>query len=123
MSILSPSAKTDSSNSKDKIHEVSTDIANEFKGFVSDMESLIKETASLTGDELAQAKIKMNQRINVAKQRVNSASSSMVDQARKTATVTNEFVHEKPWSIIGAGAIVSFVLGMVIGHCKDASTK
>lgn len=123
MSILSHTAKTESSNSKDKIHEASIDIAHEFKSFVSDIESLVKETASLTGDDLAQAKIKINQRINAAKHRINNASDTMLAQARKTAVRTNEYVHEKPWAIIGTSALVSFVLGMLLGHRDGNSAK
>lgn len=122
MSILSRTVKTEPS-SKDKIHEASIDIANEFKSFVSDIESLLKETASLTGDDLAQAKIKLNQRISTAKQSISNASDTILDQARKTAARTNDYVHEKPWAIIGAGALVSFVLGMLLGHRDENSAK
>lgn len=122
MSILSRTVKIEPS-SKDKIHEASIDIANEFKSFVSDIESLLKETASLTGDDLAQAKIKLNQRISTAKQSISNASDTILDQARKTAARTNDYVHEKPWAIIGAGALVSFVLGMLLGHRDENSAK
>jgi ElaB/YqjD/DUF883 family membrane-anchored ribosome-binding protein len=123
MSILSSSSKMDSSNTKDKIHEISADIAEEFKCFVSDIENLIKETASLTGDELAQAKIKLNQRVNAAKKFANTTGNNLIDRARKTASVTNEYVHAKPWPIISASVLVSFALGILIGHCKESSRK
>jgi len=116
MSILSHTAKTDLSNSKDKLHNASADIAAEFKSFVSDVESLIKETASLTGDDLARAKIKLNQRVISAKQTVNGASHTVLEQARKAATHTNELIHEKPWAAIGTGALVSFVLGILLAQ-------
>lgn len=123
MSILSHTAKTEVGNNKDKLHEASTDIAQEFKSFVSDIESLVRETASLTGDDLAQAKIKINQRINAAKHSISMASDSVLDQARKTAVRTNEYVHEEPWSIIGTSALVSFVLGLLLGHRHENSAK
>lgn len=116
MSILSHNVKTDLSASKDKIHAASLDVASEFKSFVSDIESLLKETSSLTGDDLARAKIKLNQRITAAKECVNNASSTMLEQARKTANLTNEYVHEQPWAFIGTSAVVSFALGMLLGH-------
>src|SRR5690606_5734277 len=101
MSILS-NAKSDLSTTKDKIQQVSTDVSHEFKSCVSDIEDLIKETASLTGDDLARAKIKLNQRINKAKESISDANDTLLSQARKTATVTNEYVHESPWAAIGA---------------------
>lgn len=118
MSILSHTTQTDSDSIKDKIHETSTDLSHEFKSFVNDVERLIRETASLSGDDLARAKTKLNQRINLAKQSINNASSSLMDEARKTATATNDYVHDKPWAVIGAGALVSFMLGILIGQNK-----
>lgn len=123
MSILSQSNQpqtnqSESDNTKEKIHDASLDLSNEFKNFVNDVERLIKETASLTGDDLARAKIKLNQRINLAKHTINNATSSLMDEARKTATATNEYVHDKPWTVIGAGALVSFMLGVLIGQKK-----
>lgn len=123
MSLPSNSVKTEASNTKDKTHEVSTDLAHEFKNFVTDIENLIKETASLTGDDLAQAKIKINQRIITAKHRIGTASEPLVDQARKTAARTNAYVHEKPWAVVGTSALVSFVLGMLLGHRDERSAK
>jgi len=116
MTILSHSAKTDLGSSKEKIQNISADITQDFRNFVNDVESLLKETASLTGDELAQAKIKLNQRIIAAKQRINMASSSMIDDTRNAAIATNEYVHEKPWPIIGVGTVVGFALGMLAGR-------
>jgi ElaB/YqjD/DUF883 family membrane-anchored ribosome-binding protein len=119
MSILSHNVKSDLSASRDKIHAATADVASEFKSFVSDIEGLLKETASLTGDDLARAKIKLNQRINAAKECVNNASGTMLQQARKTATITNEYVHQQPWAVIGTSAVVSFALGMLLSH-RDA---
>ena len=123
MSILSHTAKSKADSSKDNIRDASEEIANEFKIFVTDIERLVKETASLTGDDLAQAKIKINQRINAAKHRINTLSDNVVEQARKTATRTNEYVHEEPWAIIGTSAFVSFVLGLQLGHRHENPPK
>lgn len=123
MSTLSNTSQT-SAETKAKIHQASTDIANEFKKFVSDVETLVRETTHLTGDELAQAKIKLNQRINSARLYASGVSSSVVGQAQKAATHTNELVHEKPWAAIGTGAVVSFVLGVLLGqHTHESKTK
>lgn len=123
MSILSRSFKTEPGATEHKVHQAPVDIANEFKLFVSDIERLLKDSAPLTGDDLAHAKIKLNQRINQAKQSISNAGGSMLEQAKKTAVRTNEYVHEKPWAIIGAGALVSFVLGMLLGHQNEDSRE
>lgn len=129
MSILSHTAKADLNKGKEEIKEASADISQEFKTFVADVESMIKETASLTGDDLARAQIKLNQRIVAAKQHINKAGHSIAHQAaeqtRKAAVRTNEYVHEQPWAVIGTGAVVSFVLGLLLGssHRDNRSAK
>lgn len=123
MSILSNTrsntTKTTPPHSTDKIQEAPADIAHEFQNFVADVERLVRDTAQLSGDDLARTKIKLNQRINAAKQYVNSAGNTLADQTQKAAALTNEYVHEKPWAAIGTGAVVSFVLGLLLGHRNE----
>jgi ElaB/YqjD/DUF883 family membrane-anchored ribosome-binding protein len=119
MSILSNTRKTPPITSKEKVQDISTDITQEFKNFVTDVERLVKETANLSGDELAHTKIKLNQRINAAKQFISNTGNTLVDQTQKAATATNELVHEKPWAAIGTGAVVSFVLGLLLSKRND----
>lgn len=123
MSILSNTRKTPPPNSNDKVQDDSADITQEFKNFVTDVERLVKEAANLSGDDLARTKIKLNQRINTAKQFISNTGNTLVDQTQKAATATNEYVHEKPWTAIGTGAVVSFVLGLLLGHRNDDPPK
>ncbi len=119
MSILSHTRKTPPVSSSDNIHDVSADIAEEFKNFVNDVECLVKEATHLSGDDLARVQIKLNQRINTAKHYLNSTRNKLVDQTQKAATATNTYVHDKPWTAIGTGAVVSFVLGLLLGQRND----
>jgi len=116
MSLSTNSIKSDFNDSKKHLQNVSTDISKEFKSFLSDIESLVKETSSLTGDDLAKAKAKLNQRIEAAKEQVGDVGGTLVQQARKTAAITNNYVHEQPWSVIGAGAAISFLLGFLLAR-------
>jgi ElaB/YqjD/DUF883 family membrane-anchored ribosome-binding protein len=129
MSILSHTSKTPPPSppasqgtplaNQNKSHDASPDITQEFKNFVADVERLTKEAANLTGDDLARTKIKLNQRINSAKHYISSTSNTLAEQTQKAASITNEYVHEKPWAVIGTGAVVSFVLGMLLGQRND----
>ncbi|HWV13887.1 MAG TPA: DUF883 family protein [Cellvibrio sp.] len=116
MSFLSNSAKSEINDTKHQIQHASQDISKEFKSFLSDVENLYKATTSLTGEDLAKAKAKLNQRIQSAKEVVGESSANILQQARKTATVTNEYVHEKPWTVIGATAAAGFLLGFLLSR-------
>lgn len=103
---------------KDHHHEVlrekSADVVRDFRNFVADVEDLLKATAQSGGEDLAKAKEKLNERIAQAKTSLAAASESLADRASKTAASANEYVHEKPWPVIGAGAALGFVAGYLL---------
>lgn len=99
-----------------EIKDASIDISKEFKNFVSDIESLLKETASLSGEDLDKAKARINDRISLAKTTLGEAHRSLIQQARYTAECTNQYVHEKPWTALGAGVAISFLVGLLVAR-------
>jgi ElaB/YqjD/DUF883 family membrane-anchored ribosome-binding protein len=91
----------------------SPDVAQEFHNFLSDIEALIKDMATLTGDDLAQAKIKLNSRIDAAKVSAKAVGDGISQHAKQTAESTNNYIHENPWAALGASAAVAFLLGLL----------
>jgi ElaB/YqjD/DUF883 family membrane-anchored ribosome-binding protein len=111
MSILGKSYKSEFNSGKDQLQHLGADISQEFKSFVSDIEDLIKETATLTGNDLVKGKAKIAERIEDAKKSVGDASQSLV-----AAKLTNKYAHEEPWIMIGAGAAITFLLGAMLAR-------
>lgn len=93
-----------------------SNVSREFYNFLADIEDLIKETTSLTGEDLARARDKLNARIAAAKASAESVSESVGQRARQTANVTNAYVHEQPWKALGAGVAIAFLFGLVIAR-------
>lgn len=91
-------------------------VSREFYNFLADVEDLVKAATSLTGDDLALAKAKLGERVAQAKASVEQMGGAFVYQARKAATVTNDYVHEQPWQMIGAGAALGFLLGFALAR-------
>lgn len=104
------------SKSADTVHEKSAAIARDFRNFVTDVEDLVKATAQLTGEDLARARVKINERIAVAKQSLSEVGENLTERASKAATSANNYVHEKPWPVIGAGAALGFLAGYLLTH-------
>lgn len=112
-----------SSNSKGDTHtasaakpEASSGVAREFNNFITDIEDLIKSSTNLTGEDLQKAKEKLNQRIAAAKETAAEVGESVVARARQTAETTNTYVHEKPWSAVGASAAIGLLLGYLLAR-------
>lgn len=94
-------------------------VSQEFHNFLADIEDLIKETTALTGDDLARARVKLNSRIAAAKASAEEMSDSLVQRAQHSATLTNGYVHAQPWKVLGAGAVLAFLLGVVIARRSE----
>lgn len=91
-------------------------ISLEFQRFLTDIEDLVAQATSLTGEDLAKLKASMNERITVAKESLNELSDNLVQKARKGATATNNYVHEQPWTAVGAGAALGLLVGLLISR-------
>lgn len=105
--VAGPAARGDAAPS-------SSNISQEFHSLLTDLEELVKDATSLTGDELAQARLKLNARIATAKAAVEAGGNNIMQRARRTAVVTKDYVREQPWKALGASAALGFVLGRVL---------
>jgi len=88
--------------------------SNDFQHFLSDIEDLIKETTTSTGEDLSRAKDKLNKRLAEAKESAQEVGADIVQRGRQAATATNEYVHEQPWKVIGASAAIGLLVGFAL---------
>ena len=65
---------------------------------------------------LEEAKEQLNERIATARNCLDDVSDSLVQRARKSATITNNYVHTQPWASVGIGAAVGVVIGFVLAR-------
>ena len=91
-------------------------LSREFHNFVADMESLLRETAELTGEELSDAREKLQDRVAEAKESVVDMSNDLARRARKTAARANREVHDEPWKAVGTGAAIGLLLGLLLSR-------
>lgn len=89
-------------------------LSREFKNFLSEMENLLQQTATLGGDELAEAKKRIQERMAEAKESISGMRGDLARRARKAAKSANHEVHEESWKIIGAGAAIGLLLGLLL---------
>lgn len=99
-----------------KAYRSASSMSREFHNFLADVEDLISDTTSLTGEDLARIKTKLSERVADAKESFESMGGDMAQRARKTVAVTNEYVHEQPWKAIGISAAFGFLLGFVLAR-------
>lgn len=99
-----------------KTEQTETPDNNEFQKFVEDIEELIEETSTLTGDELARASEKLRQRIALAKLSTSVMGGVLAGQASKAAAATDEYVNAQPWTAVGISAAVGLIIGLLLAR-------
>ena len=97
-------------------NSVHSGVSREFHSFIADIEDLVKQTTSLTGNDLERAKDQLVKRIAAAKESIEDVGSDIAHQARKSITATNEYVHDQPWNAIGAGAVAGMLIGFLLAR-------
>lgn len=108
--------QSNASNSDASSHSIRAGVSREFHDFLADIEDLIKQTTSLTGEDLTRAKAKLSARVAAAKDSVEAIGDDVAHRARKVAADTDAYVHEQPWKAIGASAVIGLLLGVVLAR-------
>ena len=91
-------------------------MAGDFRTMINDSEDLLKAAASVSGEGFALARTKFEEKLKRAKATLADASQPVLERARETAAVTNEYVHGNPWTAVGiavaAGVLIGFVAAL-----------
>jgi ElaB/YqjD/DUF883 family membrane-anchored ribosome-binding protein len=76
---------------------------------VSDIEELLKATAAQSGEKVTAARARLEASLAEARETV-------VLRGREAARATDRYVHDNPWTAIGASAGVGLLIGLLIGR-------
>ncbi|GAA4413940.1 DUF883 family protein [Quisquiliibacterium transsilvanicum] len=83
---------------------------------VGDLESMLKATANSADADVRALSERLRDRLSVAKSRLLDAEHAMLERGRQLARTTDDYVHQHPWSAIGAAAGIGLLLGVVISR-------
>lgn len=91
-------------------------VSREFHNLLADFEQLISQTTAMTAEDFARVKAQLGDRITQAKASLDNVGGAIGERARRSAAVTNEYVHDEPWKAIGIGAAIGLLLGVVVAR-------
>lgn len=89
---------------------------SEFQNFIADIEDLITSMTPLSGADLDRAKERLAERVEAAKESLTEVGGEIAERARRSARVTNAYVHEHPWQSVGIGAILGLLVGLAVSR-------
>jgi ElaB/YqjD/DUF883 family membrane-anchored ribosome-binding protein len=83
---------------------------------IADAEELLAATADDGSGRLADLRERVKDNLRVARNKLADADAIVRARARRAAEMTDDYVHDNPWSSIGAAAALGLLVGVLIGR-------
>lgn len=91
-------------------------LLDDLRVVVSDVEELLRATASQTGDRISEARARAEESLRTARVRLEEAGEEVAARTREAARETERYVQDNPWQSVGIAAGLGFLLGYLIGR-------
>ena len=91
-------------------------LMQDLRTLVADADELLKAIANVSGQEIAAARVKVEESLSAAKAGLTVAQASIIAKAKLAAKVSDDYVRANPWIAIGIAAAVGAVLGALIAR-------
>ncbi len=102
---MSNNSNADAWASRDKLVE-------DVKVLSKDVQELLKATASVVGDKAAEARVRVQDSLKVAQDKLAVAHEHVKAKGQEAFTATDSYVRDNPWNAVGIAAGIGFVLGI-----------
>lgn len=94
-------------------------LMDEVSSAVSDAQDLLQQANTATADKARELRSQVEAKLLRAKLRMQELRGQAMDRTREAARVTDEYVRENPWQIVGAAALVGLALGLLLMRRDD----
>ena len=105
--VMSDAAELSSSKQK---------FVSDMRVVVADAEEILRATAGVAGEKMADLRERVGERLRDAKLRIADAEAALVDTTKAAARAKDDYVNENPWRAVGIAAGVGLLLGIIIGR-------
>ena|SRR6185295_12642636 len=89
-------------------------LMDDLQTVIGDAESLLRETAQQGGEKIREVRMRAEESVRAAKERLAGIEQDAVQRAQAIAGDTNDFVRNNPWQAVGIAAGVGLVLGILL---------
>ena len=91
-------------------------LIDDMKIVVADAEEILRATAGVAGEKMAELRERIGERVRDAKLRLEDAEVALVDRTKAAARATYDFVNDNPWRAVGIAAGIGLMLGIIVGR-------
>ena len=91
-------------------------LTRDFRTFVSDCETLLKNATTLSGSGATVARAQLSEKMAAAKLKVDAMRSTAGDRAARTRAMTEDYVRRDPLKAIGYAAVAGAIVGLLMSR-------
>lgn len=103
------SAREESGNGH--VRKQSRRVTSEWNNLVADVEELLKRVANVGDADVAKIRERIERTLASAKSSAAEGVSAARAYAQNASAVTDDYVHESPWTAVGLAAAVGVLIG------------
>lgn len=107
---------SDVSEMVDSAEQAKEELVANLRRVISDAEDLLAATAGDSSSKVAELRARARQNLAVARDKLADADAALRAQARRAMNATDDYVHDNPWSSIGAAAAIGMLVGVLLGR-------
>ena len=100
----------------DSAVETKEQLVANLRQVIADAEELLSATAGQTDTRITELRVRAKENLRVAREKLADADAAVRARARLAATATDDYVHDNPWSSIGAAAALGILIGVLLGR-------
>ncbi len=111
---LSSAAREAAADFRRRSGKVKQNTYEELQAFLADVEDLVKRVANISDADIARARVKVANALNDMRRVAGDTADNLRDRARVALDATNEYVRDRPWTVVGMAAAVGLIVGVGI---------
>ena len=100
----------------DSADQAKDELVANLRRVISDSEDLLAATAGDADSKIAELRARARKNLAVARDKLADADAALRAQARRAMNATDDYVHDNPWSSIGAAAAIGMLVGVLLGR-------
>lgn len=91
-----------------------TQLMDDFTKVATDTEALLRAIGTVPSEKASALRASVEANLASARQRVRELQGAAYESTTAAARATDEYVHENPWPLIAAAAVIGFVVGLSV---------
>ena len=83
---------------------------------LSDAEEMLRRSGAETGDKARELRSQVESKLQTVKVRLRNFQDEAFGRAKAVANVTDDYVRDNAWQVIGAAAAIGIAIGLLLNR-------